>query len=167
MAKLPPLPRLKKRLWVIFSQYIRQRDADENGYAPCISCGKVEHYKLQDAGHYHPKSLGLSVYFLEKGVHNQCLTKESNLKMFNGTYKSIADVRVGEFIWAFNESGFSLEKAVVEKYEKFIPDLLYEIELEDGKKFYATGDHLVVSNGEWVSVEDMLHNVSAHDIMEL
>lgn len=25
-----------------------------------------------DAGHYHPKALGLSVYFVEKNVHAQC-----------------------------------------------------------------------------------------------
>ena len=72
MAKLPPLPRLKKRLWVIFSHYIRQRDADENGMTKCISCDMVKHWREMDCGHFLPKSLGLSVYFVETNNHQQC-----------------------------------------------------------------------------------------------
>ena len=72
MAKLPSLPRLKKKLWKIFSEYIRRRDADENGMVKCISCPTVKHWTEMDAGHFHPKSLGLQVYFVEKNVHAQC-----------------------------------------------------------------------------------------------
>ncbi len=161
------LQRLKSNLWNVFSQYIRRRDIDENGMVACISCGKLDYFKNLDAGHYIPKTYGLSIYFEERNVHPQCLTKESTIKMFNGRHKSISRVKVGEFVWAFNQTEFSLEKAVIEKIESFMPDALYEVELEDGKKFYATEDHLVVSNGKWTSIKDMLHDVSAHNIMEL
>lgn len=165
--KLKPLPVLKRNLWKIFSEYIRRRDSDSEGFGRCISCGAVGYYKEMHAGHYIPKSLGLSIYFEEKNVNLQCLTKESSIRMFNGTYKGIGYVRAGEFIWAFNESNFSLEKAVVESVKSFVPKTLYEVELEDGKKFYATGDHRVVSKGKWVAIEEMLHDVSAYDIMEI
>ena len=36
----------------VFSEYIRQRDSDENGYGRCIACGKVVHWKNADCGHY-------------------------------------------------------------------------------------------------------------------
>lgn len=51
------------------SRYIRQRD---NGV--CISCGKKDDWKKMQAGHYIPKSRGLSIYFEEKNVHCQCVS---------------------------------------------------------------------------------------------
>lgn len=128
MAKLPPLPRLKKRLWILFSQYIRQRDADENGYAPCISCGKVEHYKLQDAGHYHPKSLGLSVYFLEKGVHNQCTAcnrfRHGNLTAYAIALRKRYGEGILEELEQIKNTPLKLSRVdymeMIEKYQKLI-----------------------------------------------
>jgi 5-methylcytosine-specific restriction endonuclease McrA len=70
--KAPTAAQLKKKLWTIFSQYIRQRDADSAGQVSCVSCGKRDHWKNMDAGHYIPKSLGLSIYFDETNVQNQC-----------------------------------------------------------------------------------------------
>jgi hypothetical protein len=72
MAKLPPLPRLKKKLWKVFSEYIRRRDADENGMVKCFTCSKVDHWKNLQAGHYVPQSIALSLVFHEKNVHVQC-----------------------------------------------------------------------------------------------
>jgi hypothetical protein len=67
MEKDKPLPKLKKQLWTIFSKYIRQRDG-----GICISCGKVDDWKKMDAGHYIPKTAGLSIYFNERNVNCQC-----------------------------------------------------------------------------------------------
>jgi len=67
----PSLPRLKKKLWDIFSKVIRLREADEEGYVKCFTCGNGDHWKAMDAGHYISKSLGLSIYFEEKNVHPQ------------------------------------------------------------------------------------------------
>ena len=58
---------LKKMLWIYFSKFIRQRDR-----GICISCGKVDDWKNTDAGHYVPKTAGLSIYFDERNVHCQC-----------------------------------------------------------------------------------------------
>src|SRR3990167_1360764 len=58
---------LKKNLWIIFSKFIRLRD---NG--TCFSCGKKDDWRNMDAGHYIPKTAGLSLYFDEKNVNCQC-----------------------------------------------------------------------------------------------
>ena len=58
---------LKKQLWIYFSQFIRQRDR-----GICISCGKIDFWRKMDAGHYIPKTRGLSIYFYERNVHCQC-----------------------------------------------------------------------------------------------
>lgn len=64
----------KKRLWDIFSKYIRLKAADENGMVTCVSCGAVGHWKKMHAGHYIAKSLGSAIYFEERNVAVQCVT---------------------------------------------------------------------------------------------
>lgn len=87
--------------------------------------------------------------------------------MFDGTNKGIASVVVGDRLAAFNESSHEPEEAVVESVANFMPDNLYEVKLADGSQFWATGDHRVVSNGQWVRIDEMLHSVSTQDILEL
>ena len=64
--------KLKIKLWKVFSEYIRRRDADSSGYVSCCSCGCRKHWKLMQAGHYRPRTDGLATFFLEKNVHAQC-----------------------------------------------------------------------------------------------
>lgn len=56
---------LKRKLWEVFSLYIRQRDTDQDGYGHCISCQKPIQLGTQDcqAGHYIPKGKGGSHHF--------------------------------------------------------------------------------------------------------
>lgn len=167
MAKAKPsVAKLKKTADKYFSIYVRTRDSDRYGNAECISCGVKKPWKQQQAGHFVRRSVN-ALRYDDENVNAQCLTAESKLRRFNGTNASIADIKVGDTLWAFNEQTFDLEGAIVEKAESFVPKELYEVVLEDGSKFYATGDHRVVSNGKWVYIKDMLHNVSTHDILEL
>jgi hypothetical protein len=62
----------KAKAWTVFSQYIRQSDAKENGAVSCFSCGTVRHWKELDAGHYVAGSLSLALRFDERNVHPQC-----------------------------------------------------------------------------------------------
>lgn len=63
----------KERLDIIFSEYIRRRDADENGYIRCISCGKVVHWKQSDCGHYINRKHN-STRYDEHNCNAQCRT---------------------------------------------------------------------------------------------
>lgn len=67
-TKYKPVAKLKKELWKQFSMFIRQRDKGK-----CFTCGIVKPWRMQDAGHYIPKSVGgANLYFNEKNVHTQC-----------------------------------------------------------------------------------------------
>lgn len=166
MVKKPSVAKLKKKADTIFSQYIRMRDADQHGTVTCISCPKRGHWKEFQNGHFVSRNSS-ALRFDDENCNAQCLTAESKLRMFNGTNKSIAKVKVGDELWAFSEHSFGLEKATVETVKGFVPNKLYEVEMEDGSKFWATPDHRVIANDEWAYIEDMLHNVSAYDILEL
>lgn len=65
---------LRNKCWEIFSEYIRRREADEEGMTACISCGARKHWKELDAGHYVPKSISLILRFNERNVHQQCVS---------------------------------------------------------------------------------------------
>ena len=69
---IPDSSKLKKKLWEVFSLYTRLRYADWKDFDTCVTCGAYRHYKEMDAGHYIPKTAGLSIYFEEKNVHPQC-----------------------------------------------------------------------------------------------
>lgn len=59
------------KLDTIFSEFIRLRDSIEDGICRCISCGKTDHYKKMDAGHFINRK-HLSLRFSEVNVNAQC-----------------------------------------------------------------------------------------------
>ena len=65
------LKRLKAKAWKVFSEYIRQRDADNYGICACVTCGKRRHWKEMHAGHFVKRGY-TAVLFDEHNVHAQC-----------------------------------------------------------------------------------------------
>lgn len=62
----------KAKAWKVCSEYNRRKFADENGYTKCVSCGKVFHWKVMDAGHFIPRARSLKTYFEEMNINPQC-----------------------------------------------------------------------------------------------
>lgn len=67
----PSIKTLKNKLDSVFSIYIRLRDSNEKGYCRCISCGKIEHWKDVDCGHYVNRS-HMSTRYSERNCNAQC-----------------------------------------------------------------------------------------------
>ena len=81
--KKKTLSGLKKRVWPIFSEYIRRRDcllttglAD---YGKCITCSKIIPRTLLQAGHFIAGRHNANL-FSERGVHAQCYNCNINLR---------------------------------------------------------------------------------------
>lgn len=54
-----PISRLKRKLWAVFSEYVRKRDK-----CVCYTCGKQAEGYSCHAGHFIPKSSGgIVLYF--------------------------------------------------------------------------------------------------------
>ena len=49
------ISKLKKELDSWFSKYIRLRDATDMGVAQCFTCGKIDHYKKLQNGHFQSR----------------------------------------------------------------------------------------------------------------
>ena len=154
---------IHKRVWKLMSEYIRSKDADQYGFNYCYTCGAKKHWREFHCGHYKHDRLD----FDERNLKQQCLTKDSKIRMVDGSYKNINKVSVGDLIIAFDKKTFDYKVGEIEHISSFTPEILYEVKLENGDKFYATADHKIVANNKWVKIEDILDNFNNLDIKEL
>lgn len=56
MSENESLSTVIEDLDAVFSQFIRLRDSDENGYISCYCCGAVAHYSECDCMHFMPRA---------------------------------------------------------------------------------------------------------------
>lgn len=96
---------LKKKADSAWSQYIRQRDADRYGLAPCITCGVRKPWKEQQCGHFVSRRVN-ALRFDEQNTNAQCYScnvmrygeqykyaKELDLKYGTGTAERLHEQR--------------------------------------------------------------------------
>ena len=73
LMKKKSLSSLKKELDDLFSLYVRQRDADEDGYNQCATCKYPYHWKNLQCGHYYSRKI-LSLRYNEQNTAPQCVS---------------------------------------------------------------------------------------------
>ena len=66
------ISKLKKELDKWFSLYIRLRDATTEGLSQCFTCGKIDHYKKLQCGHFQSRR-HLSTRWHEWNCQVQCV----------------------------------------------------------------------------------------------
>uniref|UniRef100_A0A6H2A4B5 Putative lambda recombination protein n=1 Tax=viral metagenome TaxID=1070528 RepID=A0A6H2A4B5_9ZZZZ len=84
--KIESKRKLDKKLWSIFSVYVRLRDSNSQGYLNCISCGELVHYKKAHAGHYIPTGFRY-IKFNEYNVNGQCVRCNAFLQGNTDSYR--------------------------------------------------------------------------------
>lgn len=62
----------KNTLDRIFSEFIRRRDADKDGYVRCYCCGKILHWKQSQNMHFIPRQ-HMATRFDEVNCHAGCV----------------------------------------------------------------------------------------------
>jgi len=116
--KLPSLPRLKRKLWKLFSEYIRRREGE---IVKCFTCIKRGHWKEFQAGHYIPQSIALSLVFDERNVQIQCggcnLYKRGNTTVFAVELRKKYGDNILEELQSLRREGFKFSRL---DYEKMI-----------------------------------------------
>ena len=70
MPKKLTRSKLVKKLDTVFSQYIRLKDS-KDGIGTCITCGKQDHIKNLQAGHFQSRKF-YSIRWDERNVKIQC-----------------------------------------------------------------------------------------------
>lgn len=82
-AKRKSVKTLKKKLWMVFSKYVRLRDSDEEGYVECFTGGGKMWWRDSQAGHFQSRRFS-STFIHEKNVHAQ--SPEHNLFLAGNQY---------------------------------------------------------------------------------
>lgn len=105
---------LKKKLWIIFSKYIRQRDKYR-----CISCGKQLDKYTSEAGHFVHNQMDFS----ELNINCQCTRCNKWLHGNLGNYAINLQWKIGgkKVKWLLGQKG-KVEKYTVGELELLIKD---------------------------------------------
>ncbi len=85
------IPKLKRKVWQVFSKWIRERD----NYT-CFTCGRKGEGSGMHAGHFVTRSGHNSTFFDELNVHAQCYHCNINLGGNGAEYALRLDERYGE-----------------------------------------------------------------------
>lgn len=76
--KLKSLGSLCKKLDKVFSEYIRRKDADKSGNVACYTCGKKQHWKKQQCGHYISRR-----HYSTRWLEENCKPQDAGCNIFN------------------------------------------------------------------------------------
>ena len=128
MAKLT-LQGSQRKLWKVFSEYIRRRDLGR-----CFTCGVIKAWKDMQAGHYihgSESSKYSPLFFNESNVHCQCPQcnswKSGNLTEYAYRLKKRYTARILEVLQKlkYNPKHLSIKEMVelTEYYKKKLKDL--------------------------------------------
>lgn len=122
MAKKQGVAQLKKKADKYWSIYVRRRDADDKGYADCITCGKTYHWKKIQCGHFVKRSVSLLRYD-EENTNAQCVGCNMFKHGEQYAYSKALDKKYGagtaDKLW---EQRFTTHKFKTHELESIIED---------------------------------------------
>lgn len=132
-------PKAKNEAKQAIQLYVRLRDANDQGYCKCVSCGKLVMWNRCDGGHYYPAEKS-GTCFNELNIHAQCkmCNKRMQDPIINLRYTDTLIKRIGQ-------NQFNDLKIKQNKSEKFDTWMLKEIRdnyilkaNEEHKRIYKT-----------------------------
>lgn len=121
--KKPSVSKLHKKLWAIFSLYIRLNES-KDGIGTCITCGVKKPYKELQAGHFISRRFKATLYD-EMNVHSQCFACNCFLHGNLLRYRRVMDDLYGD------EAVYNMEQKAkeIKQWKAF--------ELEDLIRYYT------------------------------
>lgn len=90
-SKKPTRSKIVKKLDVIFSQYIRLKYSDNQGMTNCFTCGKRDHFKSMQCGHFMSRK-NYSTRWDENNCRVQCL----GCNMFKSGEQYLFGLKLGQ-----------------------------------------------------------------------
>ncbi len=66
-----------KSLDKVFSEYIRRRNADDKGYVECFTCGKKDHWRKMQCGHFQSRK-----HYITRWNEDNCQVQCVGCNMF-------------------------------------------------------------------------------------
>jgi len=86
------------KLWKVFSEFIRLRDANSEGYVQCFTCPAIKHWKSGDCGHGIGRQHKATKYD-ERNNQFQCKKCNGFEGGQQAIYKEEVEKRYGKGTW--------------------------------------------------------------------
>lgn len=97
--------------------------ADQDGYAECVSCGVVKHYKEMDGGHFISRSYSFHS-LREENIHPQCKGCNRFFTKCHDDYRRyMVDMYGEDFVQWLTDSKWTTTKRTSPDYEDIISEL--------------------------------------------
>lgn len=118
-----------KKLWKIFSLYIRLKFSDENGYCKCYTCGAIRYYTDLDCGHGIGRQ-HKATKFDEKNNRPQCKPCNGFHGGMRERFKEAMDKEHGAGTWDLMEIK-SRQKSTMGAFEIYELEKYYKQEVKE------------------------------------
>lgn len=92
--------------------------------------------------------------FATTEIAGGCLVKGTKVIMYDGTFREIENIKVGDFVKVKNGIEKVINTWTPETLENGYPEI-YEIEFEDGYIVRCSPDHKFLIHGNWVKAKDL------------
>jgi hypothetical protein len=69
--KLKSIAKLTDDCAVLLQKLVRVKAADHDGMCACVTCGKIDHWKAMQGGHFIERGR-LATKLMEENIHPQC-----------------------------------------------------------------------------------------------
>ena len=89
---------IDKKLWPVFSEFIRLRDSNENGFVTCITCPNIRYWKNVDCGHGVSRG-HMATKYDEQNNHGQCKICNCHKRGNPIEYKKAVEKKYGPGTW--------------------------------------------------------------------
>ena len=106
---------------------VRMKAADQDGYAECVSCGVVKHYKELDGGHFISRSFKYHS-LREENIHPQCKRCNRFFTQCHDDYRRyMVDMYGEDFVQWLTDTKWTAVKLYRSDYEDIIAELQEKI----------------------------------------
>lgn len=123
----PTVAKLKKEADKWYSQYVRLRDADQSGFASCISCGVRKSWRELQNGHFVSRSSSVLRYD-EENCNAQCVGCNMFKQGNQYAYALALDEKYGDgTAKKLHDQRFEMHKFTITELEEIIHDAKEQI----------------------------------------
>ena len=116
------ISKLKKELDKWFSLFIRLREATDEGICQCFTCGKIDHYKKMQCGHFQSRR-HLAIRWHEWSCQVQCVKCNMYEQGEQWKFGISLNAKYGE--GTSNELGFLAQQNGKKMARELEEDILY------------------------------------------
>ena len=133
MARKATTAGLKKKAHELLQRLVRMKAADDCGIVRCVSCGKLDHYKAMDGGHFISRTYTYHS-LREENIHPQCKRCNRFFGLCHDDYRVyMVDMYGADYVEWLSTSKRNICKRSRMDYEDMIEDFKTRLKEQENR----------------------------------